>query len=293
MTRQHPLLLTLLLAGSTTVVMAGTADLASGTEGVETRYGLFDGLDHRSSYGTGIFPETFAVGDSDLEDGEMRLDWTYARSASHERSHVVTAEFEQGFGELTLELDVPYEIDTTPHSFTKGFDSLGVSARCPFYQFVWSEGFFDTTFGAGAQVGLPLRTTFSRNTDLAPRVFNDTRLGSFTLQTVLGGSLLRGGGGPDQGLNNLEYGCMAGYLIEKPLDAVDQLIPVCELVGEHQLNHAEAGRDNVSADVGFRINLKAVGGWQPRLGLAYAFPLSKGAREIAHSGLFTNLVFDF
>jgi hypothetical protein len=40
-----------------------------------TRYGLFGLLDHRSSYGQGVFPEPFLVDDSDLEVNEARLDW--------------------------------------------------------------------------------------------------------------------------------------------------------------------------------------------------------------------------
>src|SRR4029077_8196794 len=58
-----------------------------------TRYGLLNGLDHRSWYGEGDFPEPFLVDDSGLEVNEARLDWlrTYAGS---QRSDTVKAEVE-------------------------------------------------------------------------------------------------------------------------------------------------------------------------------------------------------
>ena len=281
------------LVSSVTAVRAGTPDLVPGATETDTRYGLFNGLDHRSEYGMGVFPEPFRVDDTDLEDGEVRLDWLYSRSANHERSHVIKPELEFGFGNLTLELELPYEIDTAPHGIVNGFNNIDLGARHPFYQFVSRDGSFDTTFGVAAEVGIPVHTAFSKNTEIVPKLFNDTKLGNFTLQTLVGYSMLRGGGGADAGLDNLEYGMVLGYAIQRPFSGVEQFIPVCELIGEHQLNHDDAGHNNVSADVGFRINLKAIGGWQPRLGIVYVFPLDRGAREEAHSGLFTSLVFEF
>src|ERR1035437_4920651 len=46
-----------------------TPSVASATD---TRYGLFNLLDHRSTYGEGVFPEPFLVDDSVLEDDEDR-----------------------------------------------------------------------------------------------------------------------------------------------------------------------------------------------------------------------------
>ena len=76
-----------------------------------TRYGLFGWLDRRSAYGQGVYPEPFIVDDSDLEVNEARLDWLFTQASSRERDHVVTAEIEKGFGLLTLEIEVPYEVD--------------------------------------------------------------------------------------------------------------------------------------------------------------------------------------
>src|SRR5260370_32481898 len=79
---------------------------------LNTRYGPFNWLDHRSSYGQGVFPEPFLIDDSDLEDNEARLDWLHTQS-DNQRSDVIKAEIEKGFGLLTLEIEVPYEIYTT------------------------------------------------------------------------------------------------------------------------------------------------------------------------------------
>src|SRR5262249_13526711 len=78
----------------------------------DTRYGLFNGLDRRSAYGVGVFPEPFLVDDSDLEPNEFRLDWLHTRGPG-QHSDSGKAEIEKGFGQLTIELEVPYEYTVT------------------------------------------------------------------------------------------------------------------------------------------------------------------------------------
>jgi hypothetical protein len=69
----------LFLALTTTSTRAGSMSpdqtLSVSNPSENTRYGLFGLLDHRSSYGQGVFPEPFLVDDSDLEVNEARLDW--------------------------------------------------------------------------------------------------------------------------------------------------------------------------------------------------------------------------
>ena len=65
----------------------------------DTRYGLFNWLDHRSEYGQGVFPEPFLVDDSDLELNEFRLDWLHSK-AGPSRTDIGTAELEKGFGQV-------------------------------------------------------------------------------------------------------------------------------------------------------------------------------------------------
>ena len=95
----------------------------------DMRYGFFNWLDHRSAYGQGAFPEPFLVDDSDLEVNEARLDWLHTQ-ANHERSDVVTAEIEKGFGLLTLEVEVPFEYDAATRPATpRKVSTISIWAR--------------------------------------------------------------------------------------------------------------------------------------------------------------------
>ena len=260
----------------------------------DTRYGLFDGLDHRSSYGQGVYPEPFLVDDSDLETGEFRLDWLRtARGSDH--TDILHPEIEYGFGQLTLELEAPYERDVADGQVTAGMDNVDVGARYPFYQFVAGNGLFDTTLGAAVELGIPTGSAVSQNTELVPKIFDDLKIGKFTVQTILGDSLLFGPGEAG-GVNTFEYGFVIGYDITHktlPLTGVDKIIPVVELSGETQLNKGAAGQNNLTADFGLRVNLKAIGRIQPRPGLVFVLPVDNNARADRHWGILTSLVFEF
>ena len=142
----------------------------------DTRYGLFNGLDHRSWYSQGNFPEPFLVDDSGLEINEARLDWLHTR-ANSQQSDIASVEVEKGFGLLTLELRVPYERDASAGEVSQGVGNIEVGARHPFYQFVSASGFFDTTVGAAMEVGIPVNSAVSKNTEVVPKIFNDLRVG--------------------------------------------------------------------------------------------------------------------
>ena len=261
----------------------------------DSRYGLFDGLDHRSWYGQGDFPEPFLVDDSGLEINEARLDWVHTKAgAAH--SDIVTAEVEKGFGLATVEIEVPYERDGSPDGVAQGFGNIDLGARCPFYQCVSPTRFFDTTLGAAVEVGIPTHTAVSKNTELVPKIFNDTRIGEhFTVQSIFGYSTLFGGG-EDGGLQTFEYGFTFGYAIEHnqlPLPGVQRLIPMFELVGETGLNKDEDGQNSLLGNACFRLNLKSIGRVQPRLGLGYIFLINSNARADVHSGVVLSLVFEY
>jgi hypothetical protein len=255
-----------------------------------SRYGLLNALDHRSAYGQGIYPEPFLVDDSDLEVNEMRLDWLHTELHG-QTTDQITGEVEKGFGLLTLELEVPWA-----HDGGSGFENISVGARHPLYQYVSGNGFIDTTFGVGLEVGIPTNSPISKNTEVVPKIFNDTAIGqNFTVQTLLGYSTLFGGG-DDGGVQTFEYGFVFGYSIQHsvlPLPDVQQLIPVMELQGYTQTNKSDAGHNSLMGDVGFRLNLNAIGPFQPRLGIVYVFPVDSGAREELHWGIDTSLVFEF
>ncbi|HWX19828.1 MAG TPA: hypothetical protein VN578_07970 [Candidatus Binatia bacterium] len=260
-----------------------------------TRYGLFNGLDHRSAYGVGVFPEPFLVDDSDLEPNEFRLDWLHTRADNQHRDSV-KVEVEKGFGQLTLELEVPYERSVADGETTKGFDNVNLGARYPLYQFVSAKGFIDTTFGAAVEAGIPVQSAVSKNAELVSKVFNDLRLGEhFTLQSVLGHSILFGPQ-PDGGLQTFEYGLVFGYTIphrQFPIPEVLEFIPVFELRGETVLNQDSAGHNRLLGNAGVRVNLKAIGQVQPRWGIGFVFPVDNGARADAHWGIVTSLVFQY
>lgn len=275
-----------------------------GDSGSPDLYGLFNGLDHRSQYGAGVFPEPFLVDDSDLEINELRLDWIH-----QEKSGVVgdevSAEIEKGFGNLTLEFEVHYErgtqrnFDPLSHVSSvdreEGIGNVDVGARYPLYQFVSADQKIDSTFGAGFELGVPTNSRVSKNAEIVPKVFDDLRIGEhFTLQGIAGVSLLSGSK-PDGGSQTLEYGLVIGWTIqhnELPIPNVEELIPVFEIAGERTLNHG-AGGNNITGDAAVRVNLKSIGAVQPRLGFGYIFPIDSGARNDFRWGIVTSLVFEY
>jgi hypothetical protein len=268
----------------------------STTEVPSTRYGLFDLLDSRSQYGQGIFPEPFLVDDSDYEINEARLDLLHTKIGS-QHSDLVRAEIEKGFfGVLTLELELPYEVDLTNGQRQQGFNNINLGARIPVYQYVSDNDFVDSTFGVAFEAGIPTNSTLSKNGELVPKVFNDLRLGEhFTLQSILGYSTLVGPG-EDGGLQTFEYGFVFGYTIQHeqlPIPNVLQVIPVFELLGETELNHRQKGATSLEGDAAVRVDLKTIAGVQPRLGIGYVFPIDNNARRDLHWGIVTSLVFEY
>jgi hypothetical protein len=279
-----------------TVPVAPSSESTTFTKGPapDTRYGLWNLLDHPSSYGQGAFPEPFLVDDSDLEASELRLDWLRTRGDGT-TSDRGKAELEKGFGLVTLELEVPYERNSAPDATTEGFDNINLGARCPFYQFVSPGGFIDLTLGSAIEVGVPTGSSVSKNTELVPKLFGDLKVWNFTLQSVIGYSTLFGPGDAG-GLRKFEYGFVFGYTIEHkvlPLPGVQRLIPVFEISGETELNKNDPGFNTVLGNAAIRVNLNAIGPVQPRLGLGFVFPMNENARQDVHSGVFTSLVFEY
>lgn len=265
---------------------------ASTTGNPSTRYGLFNGLDHRSSYGQGFYPEPFRVDDTDLETRELRLDYTHTASDS-DHGDVVHPELEWGFGNLTVELEARYVRDVTGGQKESGMDNVDLGARYPFYQYVSQNSSFDTTFGAAIEIGIPTTSTVSHDAEYVPKIFNDTKLGNFTVQSIVGLSMLAG---PDDdgGLDTFEYGFVFGYDIPHktlPIPGVKRIIPIAELTGETELNHDRT--TSLTGDVGLRVNTKTIWGIQPRPGIVFVFPLNSTARADQHWGVMASFVFEF
>jgi len=268
---------------------------ASSAAPINSRYGLFNALDHRSWYNEGNFPEPFLVDDSGLEVNEARLDWAHT-TAGDSHSDVASAEVEKGFGLLTVELKVPFERSVSPDETLQGIGNVEVGVRHPFYQFVSPSGFFDTTLGAAFEAGIPVNSPVSRNTELVPKIFNDLRLGEhFTMQSLFGYSTLLGGGDAG-GMQTFEYGFVFGYSIphsQLPIPGVQQFIPMFELKGETGLNQGESGHNSLTGNACFRVNLRSIGRVQPRLGMGFIFPINNNARADVHCGVVTSLVFEY
>lgn len=270
----------------------------------DTRYGPFNLLDRRSRYGEYWFPEPLRLDETDV-DNELRLDWQHdqARGAV---GNVVTAELEKSFGLMTVELEIPYLVQTQAifdpltlsnrHEQQQGVGNVSVGVRAPFYQFVSRDGFFDSTLGFGFELGIPTNSPLSKNTELVPKLFDDIRLGEHvSVQTIVGLSYLLGPK-PDGGTRTLEYGVILGYNLEHedlPLPHVERTIPLFELVGETSLNKPTYGSNTLTATVGARFNLESIGVLQPRLGFGYAFPLDKGGRQDLRQGFVLSLVFEY
>ena len=129
-----------------------------------------------------------------MEENEYRFDWFHSRTGAARRD-IETAEVAHSFGLLTLEIQAAYERDRSPEGVLEGTSTIDVSARYPLFEYVAPNGFFDTTFGAALDLGIPANSPFSKNTEFAPRIFNELRLGTrVTLQSTCGYSTLFGPG---------------------------------------------------------------------------------------------------
>jgi hypothetical protein len=266
---------------------------ASPTNDGAGNLGIFGGLDPRSVYNRDFFPQPLLVDDTGLAEGELEFG-SVDTQAGGERSDLVTAGGQKGFGLLTFELTVPYLREVDAGEVSQGIGNLELGVRYPLYQWLSASGCFDTTLGVGAEVGIPVNSTVSKNAEFDPKVFNDLKWGDhFSVQTVFGYATLFGGGG---GLQTFEYGLAFGYALpraEVPIPGVLQLTPLLELDGETQINQAERGENDLLGSLGFRMDIKPIGDVQPSLAIGYVFPVDSAARAEVHWGIATSLTLDF
>ena len=268
-----------------------------------SRYGLWNLLDSRSVYGQYWFVEPLRAPEMDV-DRELRLDWFHAEGKGSQ-SDEVTAELEYNFGLLTVEVEVPYinnrtsrfdaELKKEVRSREEGIDNIELSARHPVFQWVSAGGAFDYTLAGAMEVAVPSGSSFSKDTELVPQVFQLLRLGEHvSVEASAGWTVLIGP--VARGQNSLEYNVVLGYNLEREqisLPGVQRVIPIFELNGNTGLSHEERGENALFGTAGFRVNLNAVGIAQPRLGIGYVFPIDQGARDEIRWGFVTSLVFEF
>src|SRR5438309_1989793 len=144
------------------------------------RFGPFDLLDRRSTYGTYWFPEPLRADEMDV-DRELRVDYFHGEKRGVQNDDV-KAEIEWNFGLVTLEAEVPYE-RTSESSFdpisglitretSDGIGNIDLAARAPLFEFVAPTKNFDYTLAAGFEVGIPSGSKISKDTKLVPSLFH-------------------------------------------------------------------------------------------------------------------------
>jgi hypothetical protein len=261
-----------------------------------SRYGLFDCLDHRSGYYLDSFPEPLLLDDTGPEpDGEVELNYLHM-AAGAEHGDVEGVEVQKSFGVVTFDVEVPYERFSDSDDTAQGFGNVDLNVRVPFYQYVTANGSFDTTAGVGVDLGIPVNSQVSKNTELEPEVFDDFKFGNhFTIQATLGYDKLFGGG-DDGGSEEFEYGFDFAYTIphtQLPIPGVESISPMFEVSGELGLNEDENGQNSVLGGAGFRLDFRPVAGLDPSLGISYIFPMSSVARDEVHWGIATSFTVEF
>jgi hypothetical protein len=261
-----------------------------------SRFGLLDCLDHRSGYYEDSFPTPLLIDETDWEpEGELELNYLHT-AAGGKRDDVLAGEVEQSLDLVTFELEVPYQRSVRSHGTVQGIGDLELDARCPAYQYVSPNGWFDTTAGAGLDVGIPVNSPVSKDTELEPAVFNDLRFcNRFTIQAEVGYDKSFGGG-DDGGEEEIEYGLDFACAIprtELPIPGVARISPMFEVDGELGLNEDETGLNSVLGSAGFRVDFRPIGELEPTLGIGYVFPMSSVARKDVHWGFATSFTVEF
>lgn len=267
-------------------------------ESQPAQFGLFGLLDRRSKYYGDFFPEPLRVEDTTL-DNEFRFDWQH-NEGKEGSSNQFIAEVQKSAGIVTFEIQAPYlanrasSDDATGRQDVGDFGNIELGARVPVYQVV--SGAFDNSAGVNFEVGVPINSRLSKNTEITPGIFDDLRIGDhFSMQSLFSFSSLLGSE-PEEGRESFEYGLAFGYAIEDEqfaLPHVEQIVPLFELVGETGLSGHESGHDALTATVGARVELKPIWGLQPKIGVGYIFPIDQGGRQELRWGIISGVVFEF
>ena len=210
------------------------------------------------------------------------------------------------FGALTVELELPYqrnferetdEDGETETNLEQGLSRVELGFRYPFLQYVSPDAVFDYTLVGAFEVAVPTNLHFSKDFELSPRLYNLLRIGDhFSVQLSVGSETMIG---PDRGgTSTLIYGAAFGYNIphdDLPIPGVLTTIPILEVSGEHVLDGESEGPFPTAhfGSAGVRFNMESFWIAQPRIGLAYVFPLDAGAREEMHWGIIASCIFEF
>jgi hypothetical protein len=257
-----------------------------------TRYGAFNLLDSRSSYGQYWFPEPLRGPEMDV-DNEIRTDWLHTEG--EETVDKVKTEFEKSFGMTTIEIEIPYERKVEGDERSEGLAPIEIGARFPLYQWVSDDEKLDFTLAPAVEVAIPTGTDVGQDWEIEPKLLGLLRVGDhLAIQSSVAHSTKVG---PDEGgEQELEYAAVFAWVFQQgelPAPSfVQQVVPIFELVGERGINRGNYTNE-LSGTAGVRMNFDAIGALQPRLGLGYVFPIDSGAREEMDWGTISSFVFEF
>jgi hypothetical protein len=272
---------------------------AEAARGRKTLFGA--PLNPQSRFGLAWFPETLRAPEMDLEFSELQVNWFHAEKKGRQIDEV-KGEVEQAFGSLTLEIELPYlrdaqavfESETGQRHKDEGLSRVEIGLRAPLFQCVSPDGNIDYTLVGAFELALPTNNDFSKDTEISPRVYQLLRLGEhFSVQLAIGYEFLIGP--EDGGGSSIQYAATFGYHLshdDLSLPGVIDTIPIFEIVGENSLAGEERGHNPVFGTLGFRVNIKPIFNFQPRIGIGYEFPINGAAHEEFHWGVVTSFVFE-
>ena len=260
-----------------------------------------------SKFGIGWFPETLRAPEMDFEYSEMRLDYFHAEGNA-EKTDEVKVELEHNFRLLTIEMELPYvwleehgnsgESDRE-NAFSKpqhdrGLSKVEIGIRYPLFRWLSSDKRIDYTCVGAFEVALPSNTSFSKDTEFSPRIYQLLRVGdrlSIQVSTAYGTRV-----GPDDGgANGVEYAASFGYSAVPQRLSIPGVVntwAIFELVGENALTGHERGHNPLFGVAGFRVNTEPISFLQPRVGVGYEFPMNDSAREEFTWGVLLSLNFE-
>ncbi|HEY1628984.1 MAG TPA: hypothetical protein VGF52_03940 [Tepidisphaeraceae bacterium] len=278
----------LALTGFANLSRADSDDASTGTG----RYGLFNGLDHRSKYATNWFPEPINSDELD-QDQEYRINGFHAEKRGFQDTEL-SAEIEKSWQLLSIEIEIPYEREVDDGDRSEGMGNIEFSARHPLFQYVSPSGFFDYTFGGRFEIGIAPNSEISEDTEVVGAVFQTIGLGNnFSIQMSAGYSTLIGPG-DDGGEQNIETTAIFGYNLDNPgFLHLTRITPEFELDGETAMNHGGDGQTALTGATGLLFAFDSIKWGEPKIQVGYIFPLNDAARQDFDWGITTSLILEF
>jgi hypothetical protein len=274
------------------VALTSFVSTSRGEDEATGRYGLFNWLDHSSKYATNWFPEPLNSDEVD-QDQEYRINGFHAEKRGFQDT-LVSAEIEKSWQLLSVEIEIPYERINDDGDRSEGMGNFEFSARHPLFQYVTPGGFFDYTFGGRFEIGIAPNSEISQDTELVGAVWQTIGLGNnFSIQMSAGYSTLIGPG-DDGGEQNIETASVFGYNLDvKDVLHLTRVTPEFELDGETGVNHGAHGETALTGATGLLFAFDSIKWGEPKIQVAYVFPLNDAAKEDFDWGVSMSLILEY